>query len=50
MEGIFLAGARASGRGGASAARTIGPVLALSCHALFTAWFVAVGSVLYKMR
>ncbi|WP_437624288.1 hypothetical protein [Sorangium sp. So ce1151] len=28
----------------------IGPVPTLLCHALFTAWFVAVGAVLYKMR
>ncbi|WP_438008435.1 hypothetical protein WME89_06845 [Sorangium sp. So ce321] len=28
----------------------IGPVPTLLCHALLTAWFVAVGAVLYKMR
>ncbi|MGK3966551.1 hypothetical protein WMF38_20480 [Sorangium sp. So ce118] len=28
----------------------IGPVPTLFCHVLFTAWFVAVGAVLYKMR
>ncbi|WP_437970602.1 hypothetical protein WMF04_15500 [Sorangium sp. So ce260] len=28
----------------------IGPVPTLFCHVLFTAWFVAVGWVLYKMR
>ncbi|WP_437757200.1 hypothetical protein [Sorangium sp. So ce1389] len=28
----------------------IGPVATLFCHVLFTAWFVAVGAVLYKMR
>ncbi|KYF61298.1 hypothetical protein BE11_17185 [Sorangium cellulosum] len=28
----------------------IGPVPVLFCHVLFTAWFVAVGSALYKMR
>ncbi len=28
----------------------IGPILALVCQVFFTAWFVAVGSTLYRMR